>query len=94
MSLSIFLTSFATLLGIFGTLCSLTFLMAGGANSTPEQIRTIKQLLLAAGVLGVASIAGAIVLLVYRQPIWSPIVGVLPLVVFVVAIAWALIAGK
>ena len=47
--LTITLASLAIAVGVLGTLMVLVFAMASGANSTPEQIRQIKLIMLASG---------------------------------------------
>lgn len=71
--------------GILATLMMLVMCMAGGANSTPEQIVFLKRLMLGFGLTGLFSVAGAIALLVFRMPWWGAGAGALPVLVMIVA---------
>jgi hypothetical protein len=71
--------------GILATLMMLVMCMAGGANSSPEQIVLLKRLMLGFGLTGLCSVGGAIALLAFRMPWWGAGAGALPVLVMIVA---------
>lgn len=83
------LASLAIAIGAMGALCLLVMLMAGGANSTPEQIRLIKWLMLATVVGGLIVCVGGIVLICKSHPVWGGVVGVMPMAVLIGLMIWA-----
>lgn len=72
------------------TLMMLAFCLAGGANSTPEQIRTLKLIMGGLSLLSLVGIIGGIVLLKAGLPSWSLGASIAPtvimLVIFIVAL--------
>ena len=86
--LTITLASLAIAVGVLGTLMVLVFAMASGANSTPEQIRLIKLVMLTSGIVGVGCVVGGIVLIVKGFPGWASLVGALPMIFVFVMMVW------
>ena len=74
------------------TLTGLVFCMAGGANSTPEQIRALKLWMLGLSLLGIGGVTAGIFLLRAGQLGWSMAVSGAPalimIVIFIVALNW------
>jgi hypothetical protein len=60
------------------SLVFLVFLMAGGANSSPKQIAQIKAWMLAAGVIALCGIAGAVWAMVAGRPLTGAWIGAFP----------------
>lgn len=79
-----FFAGLAVAAGVLGTLMILVMCLAGGANSTPLQIRRIKQIMLLTAVLGAAMAAGGIWLIVKGFPGYAALVGGFPML-FVIA---------
>lgn len=75
--------------GACGSLMLFVMIMAGGANSTPEQIRVLKWLMLACAVGGLICFAGGVGLVIRSHPALAGAVGVLPMVVLVGLMIWA-----
>lgn len=82
------LGSLAVAAGVVGTLMILVMLMAGGANSTPQQITTIKWLLAGFSAAGLVCLVGGIVLIARSFPITGGAVGVLPMVLVFAGLIW------
>lgn len=68
----------STLLGMLATLMMLVLLMAGGANSSPQQITFIKFSMLAMLLICLISVVGAVWLMVARHPWWAAMAGAIP----------------
>lgn len=64
-------------------------LLAGGANSSPEQIRLIKWLMLACVVGGLICCGGGIFLICRAHPVWGGVLGAVPMILLVGAMIWA-----
>ena len=73
------------------TLTALVFCLAGGANSTPAQIRALKLWMLGLTLLGGAGITAGILLLRAGQPGWAAGVSVAPAVIMASILAIALL---
>ena len=73
------------------TLTGLVFCMAGGANSTPEQIRALKLWMLGLTLLGGAGITAGIFLLRAGQPGWAAGVSFAPTFIMAIILAVALL---
>jgi hypothetical protein len=73
------------------TLSAVVLCAAGGANSTPEQIRALKLWMLGLTLLGLAGIVAGIVLLRAGQPGWAAGVSFTPAVVMVSILVIALL---
>jgi hypothetical protein len=65
-----------------------TLLMACGANATPEVIRNIKLFMLATTVVGLASFAGGIVLIVVGRHGWAALAGAFPMLFIIGSMIW------
>lgn len=76
--------------GAIGTLAMLTFGLAAGANSSPEEILKIKLFLLIVIAFGLIIIGGGVALIYYGYPGLAVIVGILPLAVVV---GWMIVLG-
>ena len=76
------------------TLMAITFCLAGGANSTPEQIRALKIWLVVISLLGVGGITAGIFLMRASQHGWAAGAAFLPTVLFLVGFIVAMILGK
>ncbi|MFT3786890.1 MAG: hypothetical protein QM770_12105 [Tepidisphaeraceae bacterium] len=74
------------LVGLLGTLTIVTLLIAGGANSTPDQIRTLKLLTLVALVAQLAILAGSVWLIWAGRPAWAGLLGAAPMLFVIGAI--------
>lgn len=75
----------------FATLMALVFCMAGGANSTPAQIRAIKLWMLGLTLLGAAGVTAGIFLLRAGQPGWAAGVSFAPAFIMATILAVALL---
>lgn len=64
--------------GVIGTLMILVLLMAASPNSSPEQLRNIKLMMLAALVIGALMAIGASILIATGRPWIGSIVGAFP----------------
>ena len=73
------------------TLTALVFCMAGGANSTPAQIRALKLWMLGLSLLGGAGITAGILLLRAGQPGWAVGVSFAPTFIMATILAVALL---
>ena len=81
----------AMLCTAFVTLSAVVFCAAGGANSTPEQIRGLKIWMLGLTLIGLAGITVGIFLLRAGQPGWAAGVSFFPSVVMVSILIVALL---
>lgn len=81
-------TIFAGVAGVIGMMMVLVVLMAGGANSTPLQIRRIKQGMLLTTVLGLACVIGGVRISLYGYRWWGCAVAMAPAVFVFVAMIW------
>ena len=79
----------AWVIGALGLLMLLTLFVAGMPNSTPEQLRRIKRLMLATAVGGAAALAGSVWLLVEGRALWAAGVGIAPAVGAFGLMVWA-----
>jgi hypothetical protein len=75
-----FFAGLAVAAGVLGTLTMLVMCLAGAPNSSPPQIRRIKQIMLLSAVLGAAMAAGGIWLIVQGHPWWAALVGGFPMI--------------
>lgn len=75
-------------IGALGTLMALVMLLAGGANSTPAQLASIKRWMLAWGVIGACSLIGCVWLLQTRRPLTAAGVGVFPMLAVIAVFLW------
>jgi hypothetical protein len=78
----------ALVAGAISSLMLLTMCMAGGANSTPEQIRAIKMWMLVITIVGLLTFGGGIWLTAAGRPWTGACVGGLPAAVTFVLIVW------
>lgn len=78
----------ALVAGAMSSLMLLTMCLAGGANSTPEQIRTIKMWMLVITVVGLLTFIGGIWLTASGRPWIGAVVGGLPAMVTFVLMVW------
>lgn len=76
---------------VLATLTALVFCMAGGANSTPAQIRVIKLWMAGLSLLGVAGVVVGILLIRAGQPGWAALAAFAPTVIFGLILAIALL---
>ena len=76
---------------VLATLTALVFCMAGGANSTPAQIRTLKLWMVVISLLGVADVVVGIILIRASQPGWASLAAFAPTVIFAIILLIALI---
>lgn len=77
---------FASLVGVFSTLCMIVLLAAGLANAKPAQIQQGKWMMWGLLILQLVVLVGAIVLMVKHKPWPAAAVGISPLVVVIVLI--------
>jgi hypothetical protein len=73
------------------TLTAVVFCAAGGANSTPAQIRTLKLWMLGLTLLGLAGIGAGVLLLRVGQPGWAAGVSFVPVVIMGLILVVALV---
>lgn len=73
------------------TLMAVVFCLAGGANSTPAQIRTLKLWMLGLTLLGGAGITVGIFLLRAGQPGWAAGVSIAPALIMATILSVALL---
>ena len=78
----------------FATLMAITFCLAGGANSTPEQIRALKIWMVVISLVGVAGITAGIFLMRASQFGWAAGAAFLPTVIFLIIFIVSAILGK
>lgn len=65
--------------GALGTLVILVFILAGGANSKPEEAAMLRMWLIASAAGGLACFAGGIALLSMHKPGFAALVGAAPM---------------
>jgi hypothetical protein len=87
-------TIFSGVAGVIGFLMVLVTLMAGGANSTPLQIRRIKQGMLLTTILGLACVVGGVWLGTRGYTWWGCGVAMTPAVFVLVAMLWLTISQE
>lgn len=73
------------------TLTALVFCMAGGANSTPAQIRALKMWMVVITLLGTAGEVAGFFLIRAGQPGWAAVAAIAPTVIFALILAVALL---
>lgn len=78
----------ATLAGMGASLMFLTLLMAGGANSTPEQIARIKAWMLATALVALGGVVAAVWMMIMKRPWVAAGAGAVPVAFCVVSVAW------
>lgn len=83
----------AMIVTAFVTLCAVVFCMAGGANSTPAQIRALKLWMAGLTLLGAAGITAGILLMRAGQPGWAAGAAILPSIIMVVILIVAMLIG-
>lgn len=76
---------------VLSTLSAVVFCLAGGANSTPEQIRALKLWMAGFSLLGVAGVVVGIMLMRTGQPGWASVAAFAPTVIFGIILVIALI---
>ncbi|MCB1121172.1 MAG: hypothetical protein KJT03_06470 [Verrucomicrobiae bacterium] len=76
---------------VLTTLTAIVFCLAGGANSTPEQIRALKLWMALISLLGTAGVVAGIFLARAGQPGAAAIAAIAPTVVYCIIIAVALL---
>jgi hypothetical protein len=76
---------------VLATLTALVFCLAGGANSTPAQIRALKLWMVAISLLGVAGVVIGIILIRAGQPGWASLAAFAPTVIFGIILAVSLL---
>gem|GEM_PF-6085958 len=77
--------------GILATLCLVVLLMAGGANSNPAQITTLKILILATFIVGLLCLGGSIWSMIAARPGLGTIIAAAPIafaITLVVVLTW------
>jgi hypothetical protein len=82
----------STAAGLVASLMILVLCLAGTPNSTPEQLATMKAVMLGVVVGGLLFFAGGVTLLVLGRPGWSAVVGGAPAAVAVVGLVWLTVA--
>ncbi len=76
---------------VMATLTGLVFCMAGGANSTPEQLRAIKIWMVVIALLGVAGVVVGILLIRAGQTGWASVAAITPTFIFGIILLIALL---
>ncbi len=76
---------------VLATLMALVFCMAGGANSTPAQIRALKLWMVFISLLGMAGVTVSIILIRAGHPGWASLAAFAPTVIFGILLAIALL---
>lgn len=82
------LAALATAAGLCATLMILVLLMASGANSTEQEIRTLKFWLLGFSIGGLLCLSLGILLTCKAHPIFGGLIGALPGFVLVGGMVW------
>ncbi|MBX3380764.1 MAG: hypothetical protein KF805_11785 [Phycisphaeraceae bacterium] len=77
---------FASLVGVFSTLCMIVLLAAGLANAKPAQLQQGKWMMWGLFLLQLVVLVGAIVLMVKHKPWPAAAVGISPLAVVIVLV--------
>lgn len=89
--MKLLLPIFAMICTALATLTALVFCMAGGANSTPAQIRALKLWMIVISLLGVAGVTISIILIRAGQPGWAAVAAFAPAVIFAIILGIALL---
>ncbi len=89
--MKLLLPIFAMICTALATLTALVFCMAGGANSTPAQIRALKLWMIVISLLGVAGVTISIILIRAGQPGWAAVVAIAPTIIFGIILGIALL---
>jgi hypothetical protein len=89
--MKIFLLVFAMICTVIATLTALVFCMAGGANSTPAQIRTLKFWMAGVSLLGAAGVMAGVILMRAGQPGWATFASIAPTIIFGILLVIALL---
>jgi len=76
---------------VLATLTAVVFCLAGGANSSPAQIRTLKLWMAGLSLLGVAGVVVGIILMRAGQPGWASLAAFAPTVIFAIILGIALL---
>ena len=84
--MNLILPILSMLIGGISSLTTLVMLLAGGANSTPTQIRQIKWMIASVVLVQVLALAGSIWLLIEKRGWPSCFVGVSPLIFAIVLV--------
>lgn len=84
----------SSLVGALATLMMLTLLLASTPNSSPQQMSHITWLMLAVGLVGLASLAAAVVALVAGRKWLAAGVGIAPAAFSIVLIIGLLVAER
>ena len=69
----------------------IVFCLAGGANSTPAQIRTLKFWMARLSLLGVAGVVAGILLIRAGQHGWAAVAALAPTIIFGIILGIALL---
>lgn len=81
----------AMIVTVLVTLMAVVFCMAGGANSTPAQVRALKLWMAGLSLLGAAGVTTGILLLRAGQHGWAAGAAILPSIIMVLILIVALI---
>ena len=76
---------------LFVTLMAITFCLAGGANSSPAEIRVLKTLIIGCAVLGISGVTAGIFLMRAGHFRWALFAALAPAVIMILAFIVALI---
>ena len=80
--------------GVVATLMMLVMLLASMPNGSPQQLASIRNWMIATGVIGVACAIAAIVLMSTGRPWWGAGVGAVPVVTTIASFIYLLASGK
>lgn len=83
----------AMIVTVLVTLMAVVFCAAGGANSTPAQIRALKLWMLGLSLFGAAGVTAGILLMRAGQHGWAAGAAILPSVVMFLILIVALVIG-
>ncbi len=83
----------AMIVTVLVTLCAVVFCMAGGANSTPAQIRALKLWMAGLSLLGAGGVTAGILLMRAGQHGWAAGAAILPSLVMVIILIVSMIVG-
>ena len=89
--MKLILPIFAMICTALATLTALVFCMAGGANSTPAQIRALNFWMAGLSLLGVAGVVAGIILMRAGQPGWAAVAAFAPTIIFGIILGIALL---
>jgi len=89
--MKLLLPIFAMICTTLATLTALVFCMAGGANSSPAQIRALKFWMAGLSLLGVAGVVAGIILIRAGQPGWAAVAAFAPTIIFGIILGIALL---